>query len=461
MKKLAIFLATCILVSFLPVPARAEAGGSAASGGYLVKLREGAAVPETLADSFTPVDGDIWLASDEAAADELLSRGLAEYKEPDQSIELFDTAADNTPSTVSNGWAYDAMHTDAAAAAGLNGSGVKIAVIDSGFKKTADFDDASVEAGYNFLDDSSDVTDNIGHGTVVAAMIAGDADDVGVKGIAPKATIVPFKCFDTNRETTVSTVIPAIDRAVADGCSVINMSWGFRSLTDETSKTLLDALQAAADNGVILVAAAGNIGSGNTADTLMWPAAYDCVVGVGSVDNTLTVSSFSQQTTAVAACAPGTDVYTDTKTHSGTSFAAPCVAAAAALLMQKDTGLTQSAFQTLLRGNAVDLGGEGWDKAYGYGFVRIDALLQKPWTYSKLTATDALFCGRLETAAPETLVAAAYGGGRMCAVESTSIASAGNYSFHFDVSAERTLFRLFTLNADTSPAADVLQLGTA
>lgn len=447
------------------MPARAETDGSAASGGYLVKLREGAAVPQALADSFTPVDGDIWLSSDEAAADELLSRGLAEYKEPDQSIELFDTAADTTPATVSNGWAYEAMHTDAAAGESLDGSGVKVGVIDSGFNKTADFDDASVEAGYNFLDDSTDVTDNIGHGTVVAAMIAGDADDVGVTGIAPKAAIVPYKCFDTNRETTVSTVIPAIDRAVADGCSVINMSWGFRSLTDETSKTLLDALQAAADSGVILVAAAGNIGSGNTADTLMWPAAYGCVIGVGSVDSSLTVSSFSVRTAAVEVCAPGTAVYTDTQTHNGTSFASPCVAAAAALLKQRDPTLTAAQAQTDFNKNAVDLADAGWDSSYGYGFVRIDALLGRAWSYTKSGTDGVLVCGRCTDVSADplqtetetkTLIAAAYSaGGKLLQVQSCSVRADENFRLQLDAGTAASVCKLFQLDKNNCPEAEV------
>ena len=116
----------------------------------------------------------------------------------------------------------------------------------------------------------------------------------------PKVRLVPLKCFD-DKTTNVSVICKAIYGAVDDfGCDVINMSFGLM----EDSIALKEAIDYAAGKGVIIVAAVGNDGT----EELCYPAAYDNVIGVGSVDKNEGVSSVSQHNKSVFITAPGVHI---------------------------------------------------------------------------------------------------------------------------------------------------------
>ena len=362
--------------------------------GYLVKFDSGADAPRAMTDGLDYVVDDVYRTDDRTLLAPLLKSGLVEYIEPNYIATLEDDAA---LASDSSDWGYAEMRAEYAKTLGLDGTGVRIAIIDSGVNESNyDLKDANFAAGKNYVNNTNDTTDTYFHGTQVAQVIAGADNGVGVTGLAPGATIVPLKCFSTKNDGTIANIVRAINDAVSDtfDCQVINMSLALAN----DSATLREAIAAASDAGVVLVAAAGNISSGTSSgnDALVYPAAYDNVIAVGAVNSALTVASISRQNSSVDVCAPGAGITfsayddttgTNTKTDSGTSFSAPYITACAALAKQANPSLTSADAEALFRGRAEDLGDAGRDNAYGCGFVRLDNVFSSSWCRLK-TASD-------------------------------------------------------------------------
>ena len=254
------------------------------------------------------------------------------------------------------------------------GNDVKVAVIDSGCYNHDDLK-GNLLGGKNYLTGTTDVTDNNGHGTHVSGIIAAEINGIGTAGVAPKAKIVPLKCFDPSRSTYADDILDAIYDAVdVYGCKIINMSWGLPS----HNSLLKAAIDYAYNKGVIMVAAVGNYG--NT--TLYYPAAYDNVIGVASVNRNKVKSSFSQYNRSVMVAALGESVKSTGKDgnyvlKSGTSQATPMVSGIAAVALSVDGSLTNTLFRQMLIETAEDLGDAGYDTKYGYGLANEEALLGK------------------------------------------------------------------------------------
>lgn len=282
-----------------------------------------------------------------------IDQGIVEYYEPDYEVELF-----------SSNWNIDAVKCSYSWGIGCYGNGIKVAVIDSGIQMLDGINN-SVLSGYNYLDESSDVTDNIGHGTFVSGIIASESN-----GIAYCSKIVPLKCFDKNRSTYVSDIINAVYDAVDNyDCKIINMSFGLKS----NSAVLKEAVDYAYEKGAIIVAAVGNYGT----EDYYYPAAYDNVIGVGSVNKSFVRSSFSQYNSSVFVTAPGESLkslsisgYTENR---GTSFSAPHAAALAAIAKCIDESITPAEFKYILSKTSTDLGETGYDNYYGYGLINFEA----------------------------------------------------------------------------------------
>ena len=280
-------------------------------------------------------------------------------------------------------WSRAMLAANYASENNLDGAGVRIGLIDSGIRPDfGDITGATVMQGVNFLvsEDSekrNNTEDLTGHGTFVASIIASD-----VAGLAPQAELVPLKCF-VLKTTSISYVISAIYAAVDDyQCDIINLSLG----TTTSDPFLEAAITYAYDHGVIMVAASGNLGKGTVStgnDTLYYPAAYDEVISVGALDEHKQIASFSSQNQSVWVSAPGDGVLglsrsgTEYTVGSGTSYASPFVAAAAALAKQSDPAITQAEFMRLLQETAEDIGEEGPDSAHGYGALNVGLLLAK------------------------------------------------------------------------------------
>jgi subtilisin family serine protease len=170
-----------------------------------------------------------------------------------------------------------------------------------------------------------------GHGTMVAGI---------VHLVAPNVRIVPIRAFDDNGGGTMADVIQSIHWAVANGADVINMSFS----APHHSRELDVAIQAALDANVICVASVSNSGSAAP----VYPAALTGVIGVGATNNDDTAASFSDYGASVELAAPGVAIYSPYPNNayasaSGTSFATPFVAGAAALLKSIDRNATPRA----------------------------------------------------------------------------------------------------------------------
>jgi subtilisin family serine protease len=400
-KWIAYLLAACLLAGVVPPAAAAEP--EEASDGYIICLDE-----ENRASLF-PADRDLpdgveeiyapeglYKVTDPDLVAELEESGRLEYAEPDYLVELDDTT---TSSDSSYQWSFDLIGMDYAqemAVTGqtLSGEKIRVGVVDSGlYAQHEAFQNLTVADGANFCvqegdPEYSDTSDAVGHGTFVTGVIAASlVREGGTLGIAPAVEIVPLKCFDT-KQSLVSNIIRAIYAGVDEyHCRVLNMSLGTTATVRNKQElvSLKTAIDYADENGVILVAAGGNLTSSRSTgnDPLQYPAAYDNVISVGAVDSSKTVAAFSCQNTSIFVTAPGAalhsvgtasaDAYTD---GSGTSYAAPVVTAAAALALSVDPSLTPAEFMALLADTAEDLGTPGRDNAYGYGLLRVDRLLQ-------------------------------------------------------------------------------------
>ncbi len=222
--------------------------------------------------------------------------------------------------------------------------------------------------GWNFVDGTNNVSDDNGHGTHLAGIIAASSNNgIGVAGIAPNARILPVKVLDKNGYGTYANIADGIIYATNMGARVINMGFGGVG----SSAVLQDAVNYALLHDVLLVAAAGN--SGNSAT--YYPAGYSGVVGVGAVDSHNALTDFSSTGDGVSLVAPGAGIVSTGLnaayvTMSGTSMAAAHVSGVAALLGGQPNPPDVTRLRSDLLGGAVDLGASGRDKQYGYGMVQ-------------------------------------------------------------------------------------------
>ena len=169
---------------------------------------------------------------------------------------------------------------------GIDGEGVKIAVIDTG----VDFNhpdllgwgpDGKVVGGYNFVQEGELPMDNNGHGTQVAGVIA--AEGV-VKGIAPKSKILAYKVSEDGDAVSSDLIIKAIEKAIEDGANIINISLGVNKTNTDIDKAVTKAL----DKEIFVVTAAGN--DGPELGTIGSPGKNVGSVTVGATYNNLTSS---------------------------------------------------------------------------------------------------------------------------------------------------------------------------
>ncbi|HEY6869755.1 MAG TPA: S8 family peptidase [Novosphingobium sp.] len=262
-----------------------------------------------------------------------------------------------------------AMDAATAYAAGANGNGVTVGIVDTGILATsAEFQGRIASLSLDATGGGRGIGDRAGHGTAVASIIGAARNGVGAMGVAYRSTLLvlrsemPGSCPECSFSD--STVAHAIDLAVADKARVINLSMG----SDSSSPEVVTAIRKAAKAGVVVVIASGN-------EYLAQPSVFaqvasdkdaaGMVLVVGSLDpDAVTMSSFSNRAGAWAnyyLSAPGRNVPIlglDGKmtTGSGTSFAAPQVTGAVALLAQAFPNLTGKDIVKILLGSAVDLG---------------------------------------------------------------------------------------------------------
>lgn len=230
-----------------------------------------------------------------------------------------------------------------------NSGAVRVGILDSGIQSGKDF---RADSGWNYLDDSEDTEDEDGHGTQMAELIC---------QYAPDAVIVPMKISGKEKDTTPELVIRAIYDAVDQyDCRILCMSFSIPE-----SKALSEAVAYAEQKNVVLVSAVGNLGETYKKEKLLYPAAYDQVIGVGAVEENGEVADYSQRNTGVFVTALGSSLDGNGK---GTSYAAARIAGICA----KSQWNTPVEFREYLKSQAKDCGEPGYDTAYGWGVIGIE-----------------------------------------------------------------------------------------
>jgi subtilisin family serine protease len=362
-------------------------------------------------------------ADTSAAIGALHATGVVEFAGEDYVVAAFDIPDDpdydlqwHLRDTNGGMWAQGAW--DLAPSAG---AGVTVAVIDTGvayethtgapilwtprsFAPAPDLAGVSIVAPWNFLEESSHANDDHGHGTHVSGTILqATGNGYGGAGVAHGANLMPIKILDFSGNGSAADLIESIYYAVDNGADVINMSLGFggSGSPDAYGEVcseivgLKDALDYAFEEGVTVVAAAGNEG----ASVVACPAAYHTVVAVGATRFDGQVTFYSNTGYNIDITAPGGDPNVDqdgngqpdgvfqetfcldsftmlvtgdysqfcTVPMPGTSMASPHVAGTAALLLGEHPSLTPMQVRHYLQTTARDRGAAGFDHTYGWG----------------------------------------------------------------------------------------------
>lgn len=248
-----------------------------------------------------------------------------------------------------------------------------IAILDSGITAEHPEFAGRVLAGYDFINDDDDPSDDHGHGTHVAGIAAAALNnEQGAAGICAQCSILPVKVLDSGNKGTWGTVAAGIYFAVDNGARVINLSLG----ATVSSRTLENAIQYAQEHDVLVVASAGNAGS----TTPFYPAALPYVVAVGATADQDVLWPLSNTGEHIDLTAPGVRIYSTYNnlgyaTMSGTSMAAPFVTGLIGLLASFKPELTGAELVDFITANADDLGDVGRDAQYGFGRINVHRTL--------------------------------------------------------------------------------------
>ncbi|WP_370415541.1 S8 family serine peptidase [Streptomyces fradiae] len=280
------------------------------------------------------------------------------------------------------------VHAPEAWAAGYDGSGTKVAVLDTGADAEHPDLKGRIVAQENFTD-SATVGDRQGHGTHTMSTVGGTGAASGgkKKGVAPGAELLNGKVLNDGGSGATSWIIAGMEWAVAQGADVVSMSLGDPSQTDCTDPMSQATEQLARSKGTLFVIAAGNTGPGN--NTVSAPGCAPSVLTVGAVDRDDSTAYFSSRGPTAnaahtlkpeitapgvgisAAAAGGRGVYAY-QSMSGTSMATPHVAGAAAIVKQRHPDWTGRQIKAALVSSA-DSGIPGDARETGGGRLDVKA----------------------------------------------------------------------------------------
>jgi len=286
-------------------------------------------------------------------------------------------------------WSADRIDAELAWKRSASGSGVGIAIIDTGIDNDHVDLSGNLVGGINFVGTGSywkqvvnpaGWDDDNGHGTCVAGIAAAANNKTGIVGVAPKASLWAVKVLDRNGSGYLSDVIDGILWCVnRSDIWVINLSMGINKEQLEqypaNLKLFRDAVDDANNAGIVVVASAGDNGNiDGFGDNVTYPARFDSVIAVGATDASDERAWFSSTGPSVELAAPGVNIVSTSndgsykKDLSGTSLAASHVAGTAALVFAGDTNLKNEDVRLLLQESADKLGSR-----HEYGFGLVDA----------------------------------------------------------------------------------------
>jgi len=304
---------------------------------------------------------------------------------PDVSVNVQANPPSTGPHTPSDVFLQQTGATQLAAA-GDTGGGVTVAVLDTGIDNLPDFSGRLI-GGVDLTGGNSPFQDSYGHGTFVAGLIAGNGASSGgqYSGEAPGANLVSIKVAGASGTTDLARLILglqwAVDNQLAYNIRVLNMSLGFQPFESTVVNPLDQAVQAAWNSGIAVVASAGNAGPSN--GTILSPGDDPLVITVGSLDDMAQpvvaddeMTNFSSAgptspdgwakpdlvtsgRSVVSLAAPGSTIYNENPSArigsgnfvgSGTSFSTAITSGAAALILADNPSLTPDQLKARLLG---------------------------------------------------------------------------------------------------------------
>lgn len=257
-------------------------------------------------------------------------------------------------------WGYDNVNLDDVWGTLSPSSSPVIAVIDSGVDATHPELSGHIVTGHNFIDPGApdDVTDDNGHGTAVAGVIAAEPDNgIGLAGVCPSCMIMPLKVCDSSGACPIFSVGNAITYAADNGADVINLSIGAYMASDSQTASLLEVIiNDAYSKGALLVAAAGN---DNMDSSDFYPSGFYRTFSVAAINKNDGRATFSNYGATVRTAAPGESIYTTIPVsqgsygyRSGTSISAGYVSGLAGLLLSVLPSLNPSDVTGLIQATA-------------------------------------------------------------------------------------------------------------
>jgi subtilisin family serine protease len=211
------------------------------------------------------------------------------------------------------------------------GENVKIAVLDTGCDLNHSDLKNNLLTGINFVTAGQPPDDKNGHGSHASGIICAQNNEIGMVGVAPKCKVIPVKVLDDNGAGNLIHVANGIRWAVDNGADIISMSLGAPSPIQQVRK----AIQYAAKKNIPIFVAAGNAGQTNN---IFYPARYPETISIGSIDENMERSNFSNTGPNLDFMAPGGKIFSTVNNNwyailSGTSMACPFAAGVAALLL--------------------------------------------------------------------------------------------------------------------------------
>lgn len=323
--------------------------------------------------------------SEQDAVAKLSRRPELKFAEVDRKVYV--SMAVNDP-YVGSAWHLGKIGADAAWDS-TQGSGVTIAVLDTGVNAAhPDLKDRLV-AGFNVQDNNTDTSDLCGHGTAVAGTAAASTNNgQGVAGVAGAAKIMPVRIVYKDASGACpayfSTIASGITYAADHGARIANVSF---SGVAGSSAVKSAARYMKGKGGLVFVSA----GNANIDENVTPDSAF---IVVSATDSSDAKSGFSSWGSFVSLAAPGSGIWTTNNAlgysaWNGTSFSSPVTAGVAALMMAARPDLNADQLEALLFQTAVDLGSAGRDPVFGYGRVDAAAAVSVARTYVNPVDTTA------------------------------------------------------------------------
>jgi hypothetical protein len=298
----------------------------------------------------------------------LMRNGLVQEVEPDQPVGLDHHLSAGDPLLGSEWW-VSSVGLDRAEPPG---PGKPVTVIDTGVDLThPEFANRPNTRALNAQSTSGPSEE---HGTAVTSVVGAPSNGIGLVGVYPQAALQVWDASPEGGGISVGDVVLGLDAAIKNGPGVVNLSLG-----SPVRNPLLDQMVAATvASGSLVVAAAGNGRTGGS--PLEYPASLPHVLTVGAIDQTGQPAYFSSGSPFVDLVAPGVSIPVAVPNSgydyvSGTSFASPMVAGAAAWVWTARPTLDATQLAGVMRASAQMISSRGFDPFSGFGRLDIPAAL--------------------------------------------------------------------------------------